>query len=372
MKGQGRGSIEKLPSGKHRVVWYPPEGNRITRTFTARDDAEDWLAERRIEVKRGIWKPPAAPLPTLADYAARWVAQRRNRKGELLRPRTRVEYERIITRGLGALAGLPLDKITAASVRDWYATLEEHPAQQANSYALLGAIMHTAVQDDLIVKTPCTIRGGSVKDRVTETTPLTVSQIHDLADAMPVNYRAIVHVAAFGGLRMGELFALRREDIDPDGAWVAVRHAVTFTPGKVHVGKTKSDAGNRLVMLPPHVAPILRDHLRVWTGPAQDDLVFTSGRGSRLRPATLYRVFYPARKAIGREDLRWHDLRHTGATLAAQAGASLRELQRRIGHSTVEAAMRYQHATDERDAELAARIGEHVAAERRHLRVVGQ
>jgi integrase len=73
-------------------------------------------------------------------------------------------------------------------------------------------------------------------------------------------------------------------------------------------------------------------------------------------PATVRRVFYPARQAAGRPDLRWHDLRHLGAVLAASTGASLAELMARLGHSTPQAAMRYQHASRGRDKEIAAAL----------------
>ena len=72
-----------------------------------------------------------------------------------------------------------------------------------------------------------------------------------------------------------------------------------------------------------------------------------------LAPASLYKTFYPARTAAGRPDLRWHDLRHTGAVLAAHTGATLAELMNRLGHSTPAAALRYQHAINDRDAHIA-------------------
>ena len=84
--------------------------------------------------------------------------------------------------------------------------------------------------------------------------------------------------------------------------------------------------------------------------PRQDDPT------KHLRQSTLARVFYPAREAAGRPDLRFHDLRHTGAVLAAQSGATLAELMGRLGHSTPQAAMRYQHAAADRDALIAARL----------------
>lgn len=75
-----------------------------------------------------------------------------------------------------------------------------------------------------------------------------------------------------------------------------------------------------------------------------------------MQPSSLYKVFYRARQAAGRPDLRWHDLRHTGAVLAAQTGATLAELMSRLGHSTAGAAIRYQHASEERDLEIARRL----------------
>lgn len=72
-----------------------------------------------------------------------------------------------------------------------------------------------------------------------------------------------------------------------------------------------------------------------------------------MQPSTLYRHFYKARAAAERPDLPWHDLRHTGATLAAQTGATLAELMTRLGHSTHQAALRYQHAAHGRDRVIA-------------------
>ncbi len=79
---------------------------------------------------------------------------------------------------------------------------------------------------------------------------------------------------------------------------------------------------------------------------------------THLQPSTLYKVWYPAREKAGRPDLRWHDLRHTGAVLAAQTGATLAELMGRLGHTTPGAAMRSQHAAADRDAEIARRLSE--------------
>lgn len=93
-------------------------------------------------------------------------------------------------------------------------------------------------------------------------------------------------------------------------------------------------------------------------GPAPEALVFPSVTDPEVQvhPNTLYRHWHKAREAAGPPDLRIHDLRHTGAVLAARTGATLAELMARIGHSTPQAALRYQHAALGRDAHIAEQL----------------
>ncbi len=138
--------------------------------------------------------------------------------------------------------------------------------------------------------------------------------------------------------------------------------------GGWEIGPPKSEAGIRDVTIPPHVLPAIEAHLASeYVGAAKDSLLFPPQRGGetdvdgnpvRLQPSTLYRHYYKARSAAKRPDLRFHDLRHTGATLYAQTGATLAELMDRVGHSTPAAAMRYQHAAQGRDAKLAAAMSQ--------------
>ena len=118
------------------------------------------------------------------------------------------------------------------------------------------------------------------------------------------------------------------------------------------VGTPKSNAGVRDIVIPPHLLPIVAEHLRAHA-PGHDDLLFPAANGSHLSPSTLQKPYGRARAAAGRPDLRFHDLRHTGAVLAAATGATLAELMARLGHSTVGAAMRYQHAALDRDRAIA-------------------
>jgi len=137
-----------------------------------------------------------------------------------------------------------------------------------------------------------------------------------------------------------------------------VERGVVRAGGGFTVTTPKSDAGFRDVAIPPHLVPAIQEHLTKHIGRDQDSLLFPAKHGKHLAPATLYRQFYKARDAADRPDLRFHRLRHSGAVLAVATGATLAELMARLGHSTPAAAMRYQHAAQGRDQEIAAKLSE--------------
>ena len=156
----------------------------------------------------------------------------------------------------------------------------------------------------------------------------------------------------------GVLAELRRTDIDMKNDRIKIMRAVVRAGGEPIVGTPKSDAGIRDVGIPPHLLPAVQDHLAKHAGWGRDGLLFPAAGGGHLAPSTLYRSFYKARSAAARDDLRWHDLRHTGAVLTAATGASLAELMARLGHSTQGAALKYQHAAKDRDKEIARLLSE--------------
>jgi len=102
--------------------------------------------------------------------------------------------------------------------------------------------------------------------------------------------------------------------------------------------------------------PMLEEHLANHVEPGCDSLLFPNEGGGHIQPSSFYRHWYRAREQAHRPELRFHDLRHSGAVWAAATGASLAELMPRLGHSTPGAAMRYQHAAKGRDHEIAASL----------------
>lgn len=226
----------------------------------------------------------------------------------------------------------------------------------AQAYRTLRAGLNAAVRDGLIAANPCQIpRAGHAE--AARRQPATSQEVAQLCAAMPARFAVAVEVAAYSALRAGELFAQARSHVDVAAGTVRVERGLQEVAGEpLRFGPPKTPSSLRTVHLPPRVMQRLSDHMDSYTESSSNALVFAHPDGSPVTKAQRTRMFAQARKAIGREDLRFHDLRHTGATLAAQAGASIEELRHRLGHSTVSAAMRYQHASAERDRELARRL----------------
>jgi integrase len=225
---------------------------------------------------------------------------------------------------------------------------------------VLKAILATAVADDIIDANPCRIRGASKSTRVRDIRPATLTELRTIAEAMPARWRLAVLLAAWCGLRFGEVAELRRKDVDLDGGRLRVRRGVVFVKGAGDViGPPKTDAGVRDVAIPPHLHADVRQHLLEHAQAGREGLLFYADHGGHLRTGSaLHDAFHAARDSVDRPDLRFHDLRHTGATLAAAAGATTKELMARLGHTTEAMAMRYQHATAERDQAIAAALSE--------------
>ena len=226
----------------------------------------------------------------------------------------------------------------------------------AQAYRLLHAITTQAVDDGLLTVNPVRIeRAGHVSHA--ERMPLTPVEVEALAAAVPAHYRTAVLVAAWSGLRPGEVFALTRRDLDPVRGLITVRRTLTEVPGyPVTFGPPKTAAGRRVVALPAFVLDSLTEHMHGHTPKGPDALLFTTLTGRPVTSQARRHAITAARTVIGRPDITWHHLRHTGATLAAQAGATQAELQRRIGHSSPRAAALYQHASIERDHSIAAAL----------------
>ena len=358
------GRIRKLPSGRYQARYLGPDGidRPAPETFATRRDADDWLAETRTEIRRDGWQDPDAGAIPLEKYAVQWVDERD------LSPTTEELYRRLLRLHIVPQLGeLSLDEITAPRVRTWRAERQKATGATtvAKSYRLLKAIMSTAVEDELIRRSPCRIKGAG-KESAPERPIATVAQVDALAEAVGPRWRLMVYIGAYGPARPEELAELRRSDVDAEslGVWVR-RAAPELTNGHRVVGDTKSEAGKRFMALPAFMQQDVRRHLDWYAEMLPDGLLFVGERGKPFRRSTFGRKWRKARVKVGLpEGFRFYDLRHTGHTLATQSGATLKDTMVRAGQSTERAALIYQHSNRQRQQEIAEALDAKVRSER--------
>jgi integrase len=183
---------------------------------------------------------------------------------------------------------------------------------------------------------------------------LSVAEVADAVEAVPDRYHAAVLLAAWCQLRRGEVLALQRRHVDLLHGTVSVEQSWVVPPGeKPVIGPPKTESGRGTLNVPEHVVSALEEHLERFVGPEPTSWLFGTSTGTAISPRNFQRVWDKVRDAIGRPDLHLHDLRHSGLTWSAATGASLAELMHRGGHASPRAALRYQHATEDRDKALA-------------------
>jgi len=389
-------SIERVTTRagekRYRVRWRV-EGRLVEKWVRTQQEARAIKAQAETDALTGVEFDPRAGARVLNDYFAGWL-EARLVKGRPLRQSTRDGYERLWNRQIaGTIGKRQLRAIRPEAVREWYAAVSSSAGQDqaAKAYRLLHAVLATATADDLIRANPCRIKGAGQEqaaERPLPETPLVL----ELADSIGDRYRALVLTVGFGSLRTGEVLGLRRCDVDLQ------RREVTVTVqaqelrgrGRAVLDHAKNDAGRRTVSLPLLVIDALEDHLVRFTDAAPEAPVFTGPEGGPLRRATLSAVWRETKLRVGApEGLRLYDLRHHAATLTARMpGITTKELMARIGHASFVAALRYQHASAERDRAVANFMDDVIASSPtrgarvgfesddrsriRHLRVVDQ
>ena len=223
MPGKRRfGRVRELPSGRWQARYKGPDGidRPAPQTFDSKTSAERWLTLTEAEIIQDDWIDPDAGRVLFGKYASDWIEERPD-----LRPKTTELYRYLLRRHLApTFDARLLAEIREPHVRRWRKDLLDARVSAvtvAKAYRLLKAIFNTAVDDGLIRRNPCRIKGAG-QEKSAERPVLTVAQVYALADAADERYRALVLLAAFSSLRWGELAALRRSDIDIQARTVRV------------------------------------------------------------------------------------------------------------------------------------------------------
>ncbi|QFP95518.1 tyrosine integrase [Mycobacterium phage GaugeLDP] len=360
------GSLRTQRSGRVQASYISPvDGQRYwgPRNYDNRMDAEAWLAGEKRLIDMEQWTPPperekkaAANAITVKEYIEKWIDERGS--AESTKYLDRLHANKRIYPVLG---DTPIAELTPALVRTWFAGMgSKYPTAQRHAYGVLHKVCNTAVEDKLLAENPCKIEMKAAPERDVEA--LTPDELEIVAAEVHEHYRIAVYILAWTSLRFGELIELRRKDIDDDGETMLfrVRRGAARVGQKIVVGNTKTVRSKRPVTVPPHVAEMVREHMKDRTkmnkGP--EALLVTTTQKQRLTKAAFTRSLKKGYRKIGRSDLRVHDLRAVGATYAAQAGATTKELMVRLGHTTPRMAMKYQMASEARDVEIAKRMSE--------------
>ncbi|WP_021596240.1 tyrosine-type recombinase/integrase [Actinomadura welshii] len=358
MAGKRRfGRVRQLPSGRFQARYQGPDGldRPAPNTFATKRDAAQWLVLKEAEITRGEWIDPNAGKVPFDVYAKQWIDDR------VLKPRSEGLYRSLLRNHLSPTFGnYDLADIREADVRRWRKERLGAVGQStvAKAYQLLKSILNTAVDDELIRRNPCRIKGAGTPD-TPEREMIPLTKVVEILTVIPERYRALVLLGTFASLRWGELAALRRKHLDLDACVVRVAGSLAeLDGGKLLEDTPKSRAGRRVVSIPPEIVPDLQAHLDEFAEDGPDGRVFVGPRGGPLRRSGFRRIWNKVRADVGLPDLHFHDLRHVGNTLAATTGASLKELMSRMGHASSRAALIYQHASQDRDKVIAAALGE--------------
>jgi len=390
-------SVRQRPSGSWEVHYRDPYNRQRSRTFSRKTDARRFANEVETDKRRGQWTAPEDTRRLFGEVAEDWFDWTRagGRK-----PRTLAAYRGYLDRHVLPVFGrVPIMSVDRVLVRRFATDLADNglaPASVRKVVAVLRQVMGFAEENRLVKSNPAANLRLSTARSKKEARFLTPVEVEALAEAIESpdgsagegrrypEYRLLVRFAAYTGLRAGEIGGLRVSDLDLERGVVRVARILgelradvraDFRPLEyrgqqypdLFIGTTKTDR----VRTAPVPATIVAELRRHTAGMAADDFVFRSPHGGPLRHLNFYnRHFKPAVNAAGLEGCRFHDLRHTCASLLIAQGANPKTVMERLGHSTIQMTLNvYGHLFPHLEAgitdALDAQIVEAVAARRR-------
>jgi len=360
-QGQGR--------PRWRARYRDPSGRERSKSFTRKVDAERFLVAIEDAKLRGAYVDPTAGRVPFAEWAERW-----ERTTATLRPSTRKDYQTLLNNQvLPAFGDLTLAAIDALVVREWVAKLvaDGLSAKRARkAHQVLSQILASAVDGGRL---PRNVAEGIKLPKVQrkEMHFLTVAQVEALADSIAPPYGVLIRFAAYTGLRPCEFVALKVGRLDLLGGTVRVAEAAPEVAGHLEWGGVKTHEA-RTIRLPRSLAEELGAYL-AGRPHGRDDLVFTAPRGGPLReskfvPGRFKPAIGAANQALAQLDsdgrpellpeaLRLYDLRHTAASLMIRQGASIKAVQKQLGHATASITLdTYGHLFPDELEALAGRL----------------
>lgn len=352
------GSVRKRGERSFQARWINRKGERESLGgFPTYEDALAYAQAAYTDQRRGEDLDRTRARRTFAHYADEWLAM------SAYRPKTEEGYRAILRKHLrpafGDVAVADLDHPAVARLLTDLSRRGYAPNTVKCIYSVARSVFGTARLAGAIRTNPCDDqRLPSVEPA--DTRALTAEQVAVLTDAMPEPYAVPVLFAAYTGLRAGALWGLRVESVDLLRRTVRVKETVSDLGGDTELvrGPPKSKASRRTISIPSFLAEEVGAHLgrRYSSSPPADAPVFPDEYGNTVRHSRFSgRVWRPTLDALPEEfaGLRFHDLRHTCASLLINEGADALAVARRLGHSNVSLTLNtYAHLFDSRDAAL--------------------
>lgn len=343
----------KLKNGTWQARYTAPDGTRPSAgVFPTRKLAQQAIARAIADISRGVWVNDQAGTELFKDYAGTVLQAR---QGELT-PSSWKNFEAHIRLRLNPAFGrMRLKDIKPTTVKAWWGRLPETPTRR-NAYMVLSNILKHAVDDELIKASPCRVKGAG-RDPSKPRPELTMDDFWRLYDLADEQFRIFLLVTVDSGMRTGETTGLDRRHFDRKTGLVNIEQQFVMEPGgQVLKEGTKTGAGRKLT-LSPWVAEQLTDYLR--KNPAIGDVpLFQNSHGRRLSKRWVWDRWNTIREQAGLEWAHVHDLRHTALSEYHRSGATTKDTMARAGHKDTRSMDRYQHANLDRDAEIAAAMGE--------------
>lgn len=338
---------------RYDVRWRAPDGSHRSKTFTHREDAKRFEREIRRRLADQDYVSPQLSRLRFEDYFERWLAGQHH-----LRPKSKKFYRDLYAARLkDALGEKAIGAIRRTDVEALARALEAEGLAawtRRHILRLLRAVLRAAAQDRYIEADPT--QGLKLpRPSPREGRFLTWEQVEALAEACG-HYSLFVRTAALTGLRLGELCALRVADIDFLRSRLTVCRTVSEVGGRLQEGEPKTRSSRRTVSLPRGLTEEIASSLaRRGSRGDPEAYVFTSPEGAQIRPSNFRaRVFQPAARRAGLEGVRFHDLRHTHASMLLSQGLPINEVQARLGHAQASITLDvYGHLLEGRDQEIA-------------------
>lgn len=318
--------------GSWQARFRGPDGKERSKSFARKLDAERWLTTEQAALFEGRWIDPRAGDTTVEAFALDWLANRP------MRELSKLGYDRIIRlHVLPTFGRRRMSTIRPSEIEGWLAALSADLAPSTVQVVLrvASSMFRTAVRDRLILQSPTEgVRAPRPAPKILE--PLELAEVHALVAAAPDRYRALIHLAAGSGLRQGELFGVTTSSLNMLRREVKVdRQLIQLDGGPPVWGPPKSDASIRVVPLADVTLEAVAEHLATF-GPGPEGVVFTSERGEHIRRISFGQQWrrIVERAGLDRERVRFHELRHFYASVLIDAGASVKVVQTRLGHTS--------------------------------------